>query len=542
MRRAVSLPILFLIFVLAPWTSEVSTARADADDVVFLKNGGRVRCVVLESDPETGARIKRYDGSIRVIEAAAIDHITYGGTAATPSAATPVPTPARQATQPSVIAPLPPPSGQTTQPSGVAPVPPPAHAPTPSAAAPVPSPAVQASTPSAATPVPSPAVQPSQPAVVDSVPPPSSQATPPAAANPYQPSWRRPAQPTAAPPSRSQREATYPTYNASPASRPQREEAHPTYNSSAASRPQREATYPTYNASPASRSQREEARPTYNSSGASQPQRETAYPTYNTSPAPQPQREEPRSTYNSSAASRPQREAAYSTSNSSQGALRIVSTEPGEVFIEGGEYGSTPLTVHNLSAGTHRVTIRFHAGDSDARQVYVRGGTETLVSFETTGSLRAYRAHEGWRFGLGLEGGFSMVGDKAAPDVRLLVRANYAVSRIIELRADARLGMFGAYLAFEYAYGGKYYDGSGTPGLMLSGDLQLNLGSVYTMSIGVDVGALIGVGPIAGGHISPIGFRLGSKRSVLLALQTGLTTGTGGGAVSFLLGITYLFL
>jgi hypothetical protein len=128
-----------------------------------------------------------------------------------------------------------------------------------------------------------------------------------------------------------------------------------------------------------------------------------------------------------------------------QGALRIESTEPGEVFIEGGEYGPTPLVIPNLSSGQHRVIIRFHGGDSDARLVNVRGGAETLISFTTTRSLHAYRAHRDWRFGLGLEGGFSLIGgERAVPEIHLLVRANYAASRQVELHADARVGVFGS--------------------------------------------------------------------------------------------------
>lgn len=348
-QRTAALSLLFLTFLVAPWTSHISAVRADADDIVFLKSGGRARGLVIESDPATGTRIKLHDGTVRVFEAAAVDHVTYGDTRA---AATP---------------------------------------------------------PSAAKPAPNPPLR--------------------------QPSGT---QPSAA-------------------------------------------------------------------SDARQP-----------------------------------RPVAESLSyNPMQGALRIESSEPGRVFIEGGEYGSTPLVVPNLTAGQHRVTIRFHAGDSDARIVNVRGGTETLVSFETTSSLRAFNSHQGWHFGLGVEGGFTMFDENdGAPEIHLVLRANHAVSRQLEMHADARLGAFGAQIFTDYSS----YTTTGTPGLLLGGDAQLNLGSVYTMSIGVDVGALIGVGPVAGAHLSPIGLRLGSERAVLLALQAGVMTGNDGAGYSFVLGATYLFL
>lgn len=173
----------------------------------------------------------------------------------------------------------------------------------------------------------------------------------------------------------------------------------------------------------------------------------------------------------------------------------------------------------------------------------VRGGTETLVSFTTTRSLHAYRAHRDWRFGFGLEGGFSLLGgDKTAPEIRLLVRANYAVSRQVELHADARVGVFGSMVLDTKIQTREQYVNGGTPGLLLGGDVQLNLGSVYTMSIGVDVGALIEGGPVAGAHVSPVGLRLGDERAALVALQAGVRNGSDSATFSFLLGVTYLFL
>lgn len=165
--------LLSLLYLLAPWTSYVSTASADADDIVFFKNGGRTRGVVIDSDPVQGTRIKRYDGTIREIEASAIDHIVYGNTAS---------------------------------------------------------------------------------------------------AKPEAPPWRRGSQPTAAKPTPQPQQAPRPT------------------------------------AAPTPRARHEPAEPAY---------------------------------------------------SSMQGALRIESTEPGEVFIEGGEYGATPLVIPNLSSGQHRVIVRF---------------------------------------------------------------------------------------------------------------------------------------------------------------------------------------
>ena len=50
----------------------------DVDDTVYLRNGGRVRGVVLEENPTLGLKIRLPDGSIRSYEPADVHHVAYG--------------------------------------------------------------------------------------------------------------------------------------------------------------------------------------------------------------------------------------------------------------------------------------------------------------------------------------------------------------------------------------------------------------------------------------------------------------------------------
>src|SRR5262245_1185793 len=84
--------------------SLVSVApSAHADDIVFLKNGGRVRGTVLESDPSAGTRIKLLDGSIKSLKPGEVDHVDVNNNAATPPSQT-APRAPSAVTPPPVIA------------------------------------------------------------------------------------------------------------------------------------------------------------------------------------------------------------------------------------------------------------------------------------------------------------------------------------------------------------------------------------------------------------------------------------------------------
>jgi hypothetical protein len=94
----------------------------DGDDLVLLTNGGRLRGVVVEEDPQLGVRIKLVDGTLRTVKPADVSEVRYHG-AASPAA-------------PVAVAAPPPAAGPVPAPA----VPVPGPAPAPLAAAPAPAP------------------------------------------------------------------------------------------------------------------------------------------------------------------------------------------------------------------------------------------------------------------------------------------------------------------------------------------------------------------------------------------------------------------
>jgi hypothetical protein len=57
----------------------VPKVAMEIDDTVHLRNGGRVRGVVLEESPTLGVRIRLPDGTTRSLEAGEVDYVTFGG-------------------------------------------------------------------------------------------------------------------------------------------------------------------------------------------------------------------------------------------------------------------------------------------------------------------------------------------------------------------------------------------------------------------------------------------------------------------------------
>jgi hypothetical protein len=81
-----------------------ATRASDAEDTVFLVNGGRVRGTVMEEDPAKGVTVKLPDGSVRKIAPAEVKRVQYGAEAPKPA---PLPAPARAAPAPGYAPPVP---------------------------------------------------------------------------------------------------------------------------------------------------------------------------------------------------------------------------------------------------------------------------------------------------------------------------------------------------------------------------------------------------------------------------------------------------
>jgi hypothetical protein len=81
---------------------QLTPARAAADDVVLLANGGRVRGTVVSEDPAQGIRIRLADGTIRNIAAKDVKKVEYAGEAST-TEVPPPPAPAAPAAPPEAV-------------------------------------------------------------------------------------------------------------------------------------------------------------------------------------------------------------------------------------------------------------------------------------------------------------------------------------------------------------------------------------------------------------------------------------------------------
>lgn len=81
--------------VAAACVSSVAGAALAADDVVFLKSGGRMRGTVMEQGADGAVRIKLRTGEVRTVAAADLDRVAYGNQqpSAQPTAAPPAEAP-----------------------------------------------------------------------------------------------------------------------------------------------------------------------------------------------------------------------------------------------------------------------------------------------------------------------------------------------------------------------------------------------------------------------------------------------------------------
>jgi hypothetical protein len=69
------------------------SVAAHADDVVYLKDGGRIRGTVMEERPDRGVTIRLADGSVRSVPTDEVKIVDYGEALTHPQALTPLPSP-----------------------------------------------------------------------------------------------------------------------------------------------------------------------------------------------------------------------------------------------------------------------------------------------------------------------------------------------------------------------------------------------------------------------------------------------------------------
>jgi hypothetical protein len=130
------------------------------------------------------------------------------------------------------------------------------------------------------------------------------------------------------------------------------------------------------------------------------------------------------------------------------------------------------------------------------------------------------------RWGVAVETALGLNREESQANYHAALRLNVPVTRLLEVRFDFVLGGF-PHASF----------GAG-PRV----DLQLNLGSVYTLGLGVD--AVLAIhGGFVGTHVSVLGFRFGPEREFFVNLpwQLSINTNTSRIILEQLLSVSYLF-
>ncbi|HEX3853130.1 MAG TPA: hypothetical protein VHW01_19340, partial [Polyangiaceae bacterium] len=91
LKTVTALTTALLLLLLLPVVAHAD----DTDDVVMLTNGGRLRGVVIEEDPQKGVRIELPDGTFRSLKPTEVREVRYHAESPTqPAPAAPAPAPA----------------------------------------------------------------------------------------------------------------------------------------------------------------------------------------------------------------------------------------------------------------------------------------------------------------------------------------------------------------------------------------------------------------------------------------------------------------
>jgi hypothetical protein len=163
------------------------------------------------------------------------------------------------------------------------------------------------------------------------------------------------------------------------------------------------------------------------------------------------------------------------------GSIHVEAPAPGTVVVDGGEVGRAPADVAAAAVGRHRVRVEFDDGGSSEKIVLVQGGATTRVMVDLPPAQLAFAARKGIHFGAeaGPVGPFVFVGGgPVSTDVDFGFVFKGFVNFALAPGVDFRVG--GAVTPL----------GGGPSGVLLSipASFRFNLGSVYTMSVGVEAG------------------------------------------------------
>lgn len=215
----------------------------------------------------------------------------------------------------------------------------------------------------------------------------------------------------------------------------------------------------------------------------------------------------------------------------STGTIIVTADQPGRVLVDDREVGRVdgePFRARGVAPGQHEVTVVFDSGGKSEQDVFAVVDHEVAAHLTVSKARSLFAHRKGTHFGVkaGAQYHYNTVVDAddgiSGGGVNLAFLTNFGVAPAVDLRAGAELTLGGAEGAFSFMLG-------------IPLELQLNLGSVYSMRFGVAGGlalttALRSGDTVAMPFVGPQGsfatFRFGSKRELELAAE-------GGGAFAF---------
>jgi hypothetical protein len=225
------------------------------------------------------------------------------------------------------------------------------------------------------------------------------------------------------------------------------------------------------------------------------------------------------------------------------GRLVIKATEPGKVFIDGGERGVAPIDVPDLPAGTHTIRVEFDEGGSSTLRVSVMANQTTDINVEPSAGAKVFAFRRGVHLGATAEGtiytgssSISMLGARLSPFI------NYGATPGVELRVGPVVGI-GQYTSLVYAGNGTATGTDQSSTYFQIGahaSLRLDLGAFYVIAIGAGAGFLDApatppttaaaaataatrqLAPYIVAEVSPLTIRFGARREFELGYTFGI--------------------
>ena len=244
------------------------------------------------------------------------------------------------------------------------------------------------------------------------------------------------------------------------------------------------------------------------------------------------------------------------------GTLAVRTTEPATITVDDTDEAEAPTRIEHLDAGRHVVRVAFLAGGSLSRAFRVRPGEVTEADIEPSDSIKIGRAHSGTHFGFGGAAGFRLQRQTFVPGGSVRGGASWGLTQALELHLNGDVGYYSGSIQnpdYVALFGDRmpectsdqracFLTDATQTSIPVRGrlDLEVHLGTVYSMMLGADAGLSVElqgatghatdtapivpnvqVLPLAGIHGSLLTLNFGPKRELGVSVQQGALFGSG---------------